>query len=111
MSDLPDIVLVHGAWADGSSWSAVIGGGPPTPSLAHLIVDSHGFGWLPEDDFVEHFAVGVDPVKARVLCAVRQPISMSAFDDVMGAPAWKSHPSWYGEVEFAPLARTASGAT
>ena len=24
MSDLPNIVLVHGAWADGSSWSAVI---------------------------------------------------------------------------------------
>ncbi len=24
MSELPNIVLVHGAWADGSSWSAVI---------------------------------------------------------------------------------------
>src|SRR5207245_6841755 len=24
MSKLPNIVLVHGAWADGSSWSAVI---------------------------------------------------------------------------------------
>jgi hypothetical protein len=24
MNDLPNIVLVHGAWADGSSWSAVI---------------------------------------------------------------------------------------
>jgi pimeloyl-ACP methyl ester carboxylesterase len=24
MSDLPNIVLVHGAWADGSCWSAVI---------------------------------------------------------------------------------------
>jgi pimeloyl-ACP methyl ester carboxylesterase len=24
MSDRPNIVLVHGAWADGSSWSAVI---------------------------------------------------------------------------------------
>lgn len=24
MSALPNIVLVHGAWADGSSWSAVI---------------------------------------------------------------------------------------
>jgi pimeloyl-ACP methyl ester carboxylesterase len=24
MSGLPNIVLVHGAWADGSSWSAVI---------------------------------------------------------------------------------------
>src|SRR5271167_2271724 len=25
MSDLPNIVLVHGAWADGSCWSGVIG--------------------------------------------------------------------------------------
>lgn len=25
MSGLPNAVLVHGAWADGSSWSAVIG--------------------------------------------------------------------------------------
>jgi pimeloyl-ACP methyl ester carboxylesterase len=24
MSPLPNVVLVHGAWADGSSWSAVI---------------------------------------------------------------------------------------
>src|SRR6267154_500170 len=24
MSDLPSVVLVHGAWADGSSWSAVV---------------------------------------------------------------------------------------
>ena len=29
------------------------------------------------------------------MCAVQQPIATSAFQDVMGAPAWKSHPSWY----------------
>jgi pimeloyl-ACP methyl ester carboxylesterase len=104
MSERPNIVLVHGAWAayiaafgldEGESLGALLGGGPPTPSLAHLIVDEQGFGRLPEDDFVRHFAVGVDPVKARVLHAVQQPISMSAFDDVMGEPAWKSKPSWY----------------
>jgi pimeloyl-ACP methyl ester carboxylesterase len=176
MSELPNIVLVHGAWADGSSWRAVItglqaegynvtapqfpetsladdvarlrhilarqtgptivaghsyggqimtalgaeapnvvglvyiaafgldqgeslgallGGGPPTPSLAHLIVDEQGFAWLPEDDFVTHFAADVDPVKARVLHAVQQGLSMSTFEDVMAEPAWKSHPSWY----------------
>jgi pimeloyl-ACP methyl ester carboxylesterase len=176
MSDRPNIVLVHGAWADGSSWSAVIqslqadgynvtapqfpetsladdvarlrqvlarqdgptivaghsyggqimtalgtdapnvvglvyiaafgldegeslgallGGGPPTPSLAHMSVDEQGFGWLPEDDFVNHFAADVDTAKARVMFAVQQPIAMSAFDDIMGEPAWKSQPSWY----------------
>jgi pimeloyl-ACP methyl ester carboxylesterase len=176
VSDKPNIVLVHGAWADGSCWSAVIeslqargytvtapqfpatsladdvarlrqvlrrqagptvlvghsyggqimtalgadsaevaalvyiaafgldegeslggllAGGPPTAALAHLIVDEQGFAWLPEEDFVGHFAADVDPVKARVLCAVQQGLSMSTFEDVMGMPAWKSHPSWY----------------
>jgi hypothetical protein len=87
MAALPNIVLVHGAWADGSSWSAVIehlqadgyrvtapgrvdrrpaGPGPPSPALAHLEVDQHGFAWLPEDDFVNHFAADVDPVDAGV---------------------------------------------
>jgi pimeloyl-ACP methyl ester carboxylesterase len=37
----------------------------------------------------------VDPVKAKVLDAVQQPLSVSAFDDVMTVPAWKSFPSWY----------------
>jgi pimeloyl-ACP methyl ester carboxylesterase len=176
MSDLPNVVLVHGAWADGSSWSAVVqqlqadgysvtapqfpetsladdvarlrqilnrqsgptivaghsyggqvmtalgtdapnvvalvyiaafgldegeslgallGAGPPTPALAHLIVDEQGFSWLPEDDFVAYFASDVDPVKARVMHAVQQGLSMSTFEDVMGVPAWRSLPTWY----------------
>jgi pimeloyl-ACP methyl ester carboxylesterase len=80
---------------EGESLGALLGGGPPTPALAHLIVDEQGFGWLPEEDFVGHFAAGVDPVKARVLCAVQQGLSMSTFEDVMGVPAWRSHPSSY----------------
>jgi pimeloyl-ACP methyl ester carboxylesterase len=176
MSEKPTVVLIHGAWADGSSWSAVIeplqaagftvtapqfpetslaadvarlrqvlrrqagpivlaghsyggqimtalgadapnvvglvyvaafgldqgeslgallGGGPPTPALAHLIVDEQGFSWMPEEDFVGHFASGVEPTRARVMWAVQQGLSMSTFEDVMGVPAWKSLPSWY----------------
>jgi pimeloyl-ACP methyl ester carboxylesterase len=172
----PNIVLVHGAWADGSSWSAVIerlqangfrviapqfpmtaladdvarlrqvlefqdgptivvghsyGGqimtslgnnapkvvalvyiaafgldeseslgallaqGPVTPALAHLFTDKQGFGWLSEDDFVNHFAADVNPVKARVMYAAQQALAGSAFTDVMETPAWKSVPSWY----------------
>jgi pimeloyl-ACP methyl ester carboxylesterase len=97
--DAPNVVgLVYIAafgLDEGESLGALLGGGPPTPSLAHLIVDDQGFGWLPEEDFVTHFAVGVDPAKARVMWAVQQPIAMSAFDYKMGSPAWKSLPSWY----------------
>ena len=180
MSELPTIVLVHGAWADGSCWSAVVkslqakgynaiapqfpesslaadvarlrqvlrrqsgptivvghsyggqimtalsadapnavglvyiaafgldegesiggllGGGEPTPALAHLDVDADGFAWLPEDDFVGHFAADVDPAQAKVMYAVQQPLSMSTFGDVMGVPAWKSLPTWYMVAE------------
>jgi pimeloyl-ACP methyl ester carboxylesterase len=34
-------------------------------------------------------------VKAKVLYAVQQPLSTSAFGDVMSVPAWKLLPSWY----------------
>ena len=176
MSDKPNVVLVHGAWADGSSWSDVIrllqasgftvtapqfpltslaadvarlrqvlkrqtgptivaghsyggqvmtalgtdapnvvalvyvaafgldqgeslggllSGGPPTPSLAHLFVDEQAFAWIPEEDFVAHFASGVEKTRARVMSAVQQGLSMSTFEDVMRVPAWKSLPSWY----------------
>lgn len=98
-SDAPGVVaLVYIAafgLAEGESLGALLGGGPPSPALAHLIVDEQGFGWLPEDDFVGHFAADVDQVKARVLFAVQQGLSMTTFEDVMGSPAWKSHPTSY----------------
>jgi pimeloyl-ACP methyl ester carboxylesterase len=79
----------------GESIGAMLGQGPPTPALAHLDIDAQGFAWLPEEDFVKHFAADVDPVRARVMCAVQQPVAAAAFQDVMGAPAWKSLPTWY----------------
>ena len=27
--------------------------------------------------------------------AVQQPLAWSALDEVMGVPAWRSHPSWF----------------
>ena len=47
--------------------------GPSTPALAHLDIDKQGFGWLPEDDFVHHFAADVDPVKAGHVAMVSHP--------------------------------------
>jgi pimeloyl-ACP methyl ester carboxylesterase len=98
-TDAPNVVaLVYIAafgLAEGESLGALLGGGPPTPALAHLIVDEQGFGWLPEDDFVGHFASDVDRAKAKVMYAVQQSLSMTTFEDVMGVPAWKSHPTSY----------------
>jgi pimeloyl-ACP methyl ester carboxylesterase len=80
---------------EGESLGALLGAGPPTPALANLEVDEQGFAWLPEADFIGHFAADVDPTEARILHAVQQPISMSTFEYTMGVPAWRDLPSWF----------------
>ena len=79
----------------GESLGALLSQGPTPPALAHLFTDSHGFGWLPEDDFVKHFAADADPARAKVMHAVQQALASSTFTDVMGVPAWKTLPAWY----------------
>jgi len=98
-ADAPNVVgLVYIAafgLDEGESIGALLSQGPPPPALAHLDFDKQGFAWLPEDDFVNHFAADVDPATARVMHAVQQALSASTLQDVMGVPAWKSLPSWY----------------
>ncbi len=98
-TDAPNVVaLVYIAafgLDEGESIGALLQQGPPTPAVANVDVDSEGFAWIPEDDFLNHFAADIDPAKAKVMYAVQQPLSMSTFEDVMGTPAWKSLPSWY----------------
>jgi pimeloyl-ACP methyl ester carboxylesterase len=98
-TDAPNVVgLVYIAAFgidEGESLGGLLSQGPPTPALAHQFVDEEGFVWLAEDDFVNHFAGDVDPVKAKVLYAVQQPLAATGFDAVMTVPAWKFLPSWY----------------
>jgi pimeloyl-ACP methyl ester carboxylesterase len=98
-ADAPNVVgLVYIAafgLDEGESLGALLAQDPPTPALVHQFVDERGFVWLSKDDFVNHFAADVDPVKARVLYAVQQPLAAAAFNEVMGVPSWKSLPSWY----------------
>jgi pimeloyl-ACP methyl ester carboxylesterase len=98
-TDAPNVVgLVYIAafgLDEGESIGQLLAQGPPTPALKHLDMDAQGFAWLPEDDFVHHFAADVEPAKARAMHAVQQPLSWSALGEVMGVPAWKSHPSWF----------------
>src|SRR6201987_846428 len=98
-ADAPNVVgLVYVAafgLDEGETLGELLSQGPVTPALAHLFTDARGFGWLPEDDFVNHFAGDVEPTRARGLYAGQQPLASSGFTDVMGVPAWKSLPSWY----------------
>jgi pimeloyl-ACP methyl ester carboxylesterase len=79
----------------GESIGALLGQGPPTPALAHLRIDAQGFAWLPQSDFVTYFASDVERDRANVMYAVQQPLSVAALGETMGAPAWRTLPSWY----------------
>ena len=98
-TDAPNVVgLVYIAafgLDEGESIGALLAQQPPGPALAHLDIDQQGFAWLPEDDFVNHFAADVDPVKAKVMVAVQQPLAGSALEEEVSTPAWKSLPTWY----------------
>ena len=79
-TDAPNVVgLVYIAGFgldEGESIGALLEQGPPTPGVANVDVDSDGFGWIPEDDFLGHFAADIDPVKAKVMYAVQQPLQL-----------------------------------
>jgi pimeloyl-ACP methyl ester carboxylesterase len=183
-SPRPTIVLVHGDWADGSSWTSVIKRlqnrgfpvvappnllrGPVTdaPYLASyltsisgpIVLVAHSYGgfvatnaatgndnvkalvyidaFVPDEGetagelvargrscvdesalnavpydggvdlylrweanapyrgFIDCFANGVGPRKARVLFAVQRPAAPAQFTEPSGPPAWKTIPSW-----------------
>ena len=102
-TDAPNVVgLVYLAGFgldEGESLGALLGQGPPTPAIASFQIDDQGFAWLPEDAFLQHFAPDVDPVEARVMFAVQQPLAASTLDDVMTTPAWKTLPTWFAVAQ------------
>jgi pimeloyl-ACP methyl ester carboxylesterase len=102
-SDAPNVVgLVYVAafgLDEGESIGALLGQGPPTPALAKFQIDDQGLAWLPEDAVLQYFAPDVDPVEARVIYAVQQPLAASTLDDVMGTPAWRSLPTWFAVAQ------------
>jgi pimeloyl-ACP methyl ester carboxylesterase len=102
-SDAPNVVgLVYLAafgLDEGESIGALLGQGAPTPAIANLWIDDQGFAWLPEDDFLRHFAPDVDPIEARVMFAVQQPLAASTLGDVMATPAWKTLPTWFAVAQ------------
>jgi pimeloyl-ACP methyl ester carboxylesterase len=94
------LVYVAGFGLDeGETIGGLLAQGPPTPAIAHIQIDDQGLVWLPEDDFVKHFASDVDPVEARVMFAVQQPLAASTLEDVMGTPSWKSLPTWFAVAQ------------
>jgi pimeloyl-ACP methyl ester carboxylesterase len=78
----------------GEDYAALAGNFPAPPASAGLVY-TLGFGALTEDAFMNDFANGVEPVRARVLYAVQGRVSDSLFREKITAAAWRTKPSWY----------------
>src|SRR5258708_12389387 len=99
VTDAPNVVgLVYIAafgLDEGESLQELLSKGPPTPATAHLVIDKQGFAWIPQDDFVKHFAADVDPVQANIMYAVQQPLPAAPFGANMTTPPSQSLPPSY----------------
>jgi pimeloyl-ACP methyl ester carboxylesterase len=78
----------------GEDYSVLAQKFPAPPANAGLVY-AGGFGGLTENAFLNDFANGVDPVRARVLYAVQGRVSESLFRERTTVAAWRSKPSWY----------------
>ena len=67
----------------------------PTPPASAGLVHAGGFAQLSERAFLEDFANGVDPARARVLYAVQGRIADSLFASRTTVAAWHDKPCWY----------------
>lgn len=67
----------------------------PTPPANSGLAYEQGFGGLTEHAFLNDFANGVDPVKARALYAVQGRVSETLFTERVTEAAWRSKPCWY----------------
>jgi pimeloyl-ACP methyl ester carboxylesterase len=96
--DAPNVVgLVYIAafgLDEGESIGTMLSHVPPAPPLSNLQIDALGFAWLPQADFVNHFASNVDPEEANVMYAVQQPVHIGTLCYGMGVPAWSALPTW-----------------
>jgi pimeloyl-ACP methyl ester carboxylesterase len=106
-SENATVVVVHGAWADGSSWQAIVrsslkdvrGIGAAMTfrprSSSGRTPDADGFIWMPDEGFANAFAQNATDEQISLSKVVQRPISVKCIQESAPAPAWKSKPAWY----------------
>jgi pimeloyl-ACP methyl ester carboxylesterase len=72
-----------------------LGKGKPAPIWASALQVTGGFGSLPMQIVVEHFAQDLPAADAKLLAAKQGPIKMTSFDAKISNAAWRSRPVYY----------------
>jgi pimeloyl-ACP methyl ester carboxylesterase len=81
--------------AEGESHDDLVKRFPPPSGISAIRLDENGFLWVTRDKAQEAFVHGIDPAHTRILAAVQKPVAKKCFGTPVGAPAWKSKPSWF----------------
>lgn len=81
--------------AEGESLESLSKQGPPPAGAKFIKPDAHGYLWIDKEGFATAFAADVDPAYSAVMAVTQKPLSIKAFTDASGPPAWKQIPSWY----------------
>jgi pimeloyl-ACP methyl ester carboxylesterase len=115
-----NVVIVHGAWADGSSWSKVIPllqakgvhvvalapsdgesvasitkSFPPAPLGSEVRADAEGFLTVTPKGIAEDLAQDLSDSEKQLLTATQGPTAAAVFGATVTTAAWKTKPSWF----------------
>ena len=99
------MLLVHGAFADGSMWTGVIrelqaagiGVVAVASPLRSLASDAAYVAelYIDREAYPRVFAADLPSRPAMAAAAAQRPITAAAFEEKSPAAAWKTAPSWY----------------
>jgi pimeloyl-ACP methyl ester carboxylesterase len=90
------LVFVAARAPDANESYAALAAKYPTPPASAGVVTTRGFSQLSKSAFLNDFANGVQPDKARLLFAAQGPYAASLTANAKTTvAAWRSKPSWY----------------
>ncbi|HMJ43638.1 MAG TPA: alpha/beta hydrolase [Pseudolabrys sp.] len=79
----------------GESVASLIKDPPPGAPVPPILPPQNGYLMLDKTKFADSFAADVDADKAAFMAASQVPWGVDALSGTIGAPAWKTKPTWY----------------
>ena len=79
----------------GESVSSLLANPPPGAAVPPILPPQDGFLFLDQEKFAAAFAADVEPDQAAFMANSQVPWGVTALEEQVTTPAWKSRPTWY----------------
>jgi pimeloyl-ACP methyl ester carboxylesterase len=79
----------------GESVASLIQNPPPGAPVPPILPPQDGYLFLDKAKFADSFAADVEPGKAAFMADSQVPWGLTALEDAVTEPAWRTKPSWY----------------